>query len=171
MWLCQVWSKWAHPWAPGLANNLPLLEAKETKSQAPCTWCPEPRDQPLGAQRPQEKEPGRGQAELTTFLQGKRHGPHPPSLAAPGFATNLPSQETCHLLTGQTDALLRQLLLSGCSPQAGPFIPLSPSSFLVPAYPPELFLRGSDIALLFPVLLPSFLLSPIPHSPPPRSPP
>lgn len=58
MQLCRVWSNWVRPWGPDLANNLPLLllEAKETTSQAPRTWCPEPRDDPLGAQSSQEKE-------------------------------------------------------------------------------------------------------------------
>ena len=63
MWLCQVWSKWACPWALGLTNNLLLLGAKEA-SQAPCTWCPGPRGLPLGAQSPQGKEPGKGRGEL-----------------------------------------------------------------------------------------------------------
>lgn len=147
MWLCQVWCKWAHPWALGLA--------KEITSQAPCTWCPEPRGLPLGAQGPQGKETGKSHREPPMLLRDSRHGPQPPSQAASGSATNLPSQETCHPPTGQTVIPKSLLLLQ--TPGKTWSSHGSPPSWRLPLL--LIFSQGAETALSFfqHCSLPSFL--------------
>lgn len=135
---CWVWNKCARPWTPSLANNLPLLlsEAKETTSQVSCTCCSEPKDQPLGAQRPQEKNQ-QGAKGSSPHSRDNRHGPHPPARAAPGSTTNLPSHKTCHPPSGQIAALPQATSLAAV-PRQDLFTLQSPSCFLASASPPDI---------------------------------
>lgn len=72
---------------------------------------PEPRDPPLGAQSPQEKEPGKS--------SGRSPCSQPPSQAVSGSATHLPPQETCHPPAGQT-AIVPKSPGQTCSPHPAP---------------------------------------------------
>lgn len=117
MWLCQVWSKNACPWAPSLANKFPLpLEAKETTAPASLHLAPRAQGPASRCPTPAGKERGRGQGEPHT-PQGQQAWPPPTTRAAPGSATNLPFWETCHPPTGQTT--LSPSHFSSCGTQAG----------------------------------------------------
>lgn len=69
-WLCQMWSKWARPWAPSLANNFcsfeprkqqPQLLTPGARSPGTASRCPMPYEKDLGG-RPREHstDPGDG---------------------------------------------------------------------------------------------------------------
>lgn len=117
---CWVWSKCARPWAPSLANNLPLLlsEAKETTSQVSCTCCSEPKDQPLGGPTPSGKEPARGQGRIPA-IQGQQAWPPPTSQGCTRFyhQSALPQNVSP---TKWANSSSSPSHFSGCSPQAGP---------------------------------------------------